>query len=287
MEAEGDWLVRQYSNARLARWTAGCAALLLSACTATGQSDSAEEIPEIRPGVLQGYLPMDRPVESKLFVPPPPAPGSARQAADKTIARRLQELEGTPRWELAARDAELAFPQSAEIFSCSLGLPITEQDTPDLYMLLRRTMADVGLATYSAKDAYQRERPFMINGGAICTPEDEAFLREDGSYPSGHTSLGWGWALILAELAPERAETIVARGRAFGESRNVCNVHWYSDVVAGRMVGATAVALLHDNEEFLTAMAAARADIARARKAGLQPLRDCAAEARILETPLE
>ena len=78
----------------------------------------------------------------------------------------------------------------------------------------------------------------------------------------------------------------MARGRSFGESRNVCNAHWYSDVVAGRMTGAAAVAKLHSNEEFLEAMSAAREDIAQAREAGLTPAADCAAEEETLATPL-
>ena len=122
-----------------------------------------------------------------------------------------------------------------DAFNCSLGIAISEEDTPSLYMLLRRILADAGLAPYSAKNAYQRERPFMVNGEPTCTPDEDEMLRKDGSYPSGHTAVGWGWALILSELSPERAEVILARGRSFGESRNVCNVHWYSDVVAGRL----------------------------------------------------
>lgn len=91
---------------------------------------------------------------------------------------------------------------------------------------------------------------------------------------------------ILTELAPDRAEEILARGRAFGESRNVCNVHWYSDVVAGRLVGAAAVAKLHANEQFREAMDAARVDIERMRREGKSPQGDCAAEAEALSTGL-
>jgi acid phosphatase (class A) len=199
----------------------------------------------------------------------------------------MLKLRGTPRWDLATSDANLYFPAAADVFSCSLGIPVTEEDTPQLYMLLRRSLADIGLASYSAKNAYQRERPFMVNGQPICTPEEEEVLRKDGSYPSGHTSIGWGWALILSELSPEQTDALIARGRAFGESRNVCNVHWYSDVVAGRMVGAAAVAKLHQNDQFLAAMDGAREDIARARLAGLAPTGDCAAEASALATPLQ
>jgi acid phosphatase (class A) len=254
--------------------------------TATGPGTAAagEQVQEIVPGILQGYLPEEEQLESKEFVLPAPAEDSGLQALDTSWADDMQSLRGTARWDLAVSDAVLSFPEAADTFSCALGISVTEKDTPALYMLLRRTLTDTGLASYSAKNAYQRERPFMVRGETICTPEDEEALRKDGSYPSGHTSIGWGWALILTELAPERAEAILARGRSFGESRNVCNVHWYSDVVAGRLVGAAAVAKLHANDEFLAAMAAARADIDRARREGLAPKKDCAAEAAALST---
>ena len=178
------------------------------------------------------------------------------------------------------------FPDAANTFSCALGQTISETDTPALYMLLRRTLADVGLATYAAKNAYQRARPFMSNGEPTCTPDEEEALRSDGSYPSGHTSIGWGWALILSELAPHRAEAILARGRAYGESRIVCNVHWYSDVVAGRMVAAGAVARLQTNPEFQAAMLAAADEISSDPKSVPMPEGACADETEALATSL-
>ena len=240
------------------------------------------QVQEIMPGMLQGYLSKEEQLDSKAFVLPSPEEDSALQAMDTAWADSMQGLRGTVRWDLAISDADLAFPAPADIFSCALGIPVSEEDTPALYMLLRRTLTDIGLAPYSAKNAYQRERPFMVRGETVCTPDDEEALRKDGSYPSGHTSIGWGWALILTELAPDRAEAILARGRSFGESRNICNAHWFSDVMAGRLVGAAAVAKLHANEHFLAAMDAARADITRAREAGLTPKVDCEAEATAL-----
>jgi acid phosphatase (class A) len=247
---------------------------------------AGEQVQEIMPGMLQGYLAKEELLDSKEFVLPAPAENSARQAMDTAWADKMQALRGTARWDLATSDADLHFPAAADTFACALGFAVTEEDTPALYMLLRRTLTDIGLAPYSAKNAYQRERPFMVQGGAICTPKDEEALRKDGSYPSGHTSIGWGWALILTELAPDRAEEILARGRAFGESRNVCNAHWYTDVVAGRLVGAAAVAKLHANAEFLAAMDASRSDIERMRRQGKSPQVDCAAEANALSTAL-
>ena len=256
----------------------------LSACS--GMESKKEEVAEIRPGILQGYLPMDEPINSKAFVPPAPAKDSARQALDNAVSAKTLALRGSPRWTLAQHDAHLGFPAAADTYSCTLGIPVSEQETPALYMLLRRTLADVGLAPYSAKNAYQRERPFMVNGDPICTPDEAEELRHDGSYPSGHTSIGWGWALILAQLAPERADALLARGRAFGESRMVCNVHWYSDVVAGRIVAAAAVARLHTNEDCLAAMTADSEEIDRVRAKGLPLNGDCAVEAGALSTRL-
>lgn len=245
-------------------------------------SVSGEQVEEILPGILRGYLADDERLDSKMFVPPSPAEDSARQALDTAWAGKMIEYKDRPRWNLAIRDADLAFPAAADTFSCALGIRVSEETTPVLYLLLWRTLADIGLATYSAKNAYSRQRPFVENDTPVCTPEIEDALRKDGSYPSGHTAVGWGWALILTELAPDRAEVILARGRAFGESRSVCNAHWYSDVVAGRLVGAAAVARLHANDMFVATAKKARDEIVRARQTGVTPTRDCTMEASSL-----
>jgi acid phosphatase (class A) len=142
-----------------------------------------------------------------------------------------------------------------------LDVEISEENTPHLYMILRRSLADAGLSTYAAKNHYQRKRPFMLNNTPTCTPDEEAMLREDGSYPSGHTAIGWAWALILTEVFPEQTDAILERGKQFGISRNVCNVHWHSDVVFGRMMGAAAVAALHANTDFAIDLEAAKKEV--------------------------
>jgi hypothetical protein len=123
----------------------------------------------------------------------------------------------------------------------------------------------------------------MVNQAPICTPEELDKLRKDGSYPSGHTAIGWAWALVLTEIAPDRADAILARGRAFGESRVVCNVHWHSDVVEGRFMGAAAVARLHADPAFRAEIKAAKAELADILAKGLKPKRDCQAEAEALD----
>ena len=112
----------------------------------------------------------------------------------------------------------------------------------------------------------------------MCTPALDPVLRKDGSYPSGHVAIGWGWALLLAEVDPEHAEAILARGRAFGESRMICNVHWASDVEEGRTMAAATAAKLHAQAELRADIEAARAEVVALRARGLAPSRDCVKE---------
>lgn len=258
------------------------AVIFLIACSNAYKPPALAEVAELRPGILQGYLAREAVPNSLALVSAPPAPGSAAEALDLAINVQALSLVGTARWQQAQRDAELRFPAAANVFSCAAGIRISQRQSPQLYRLLQRSLTDTGFATYAAKKHYQRQRPFMVNGQPTCTPEQEDYLRRDGSFPSGHAALGWGWALILAELIPERQDAILARGRAFGQSRVMCNVHWQSDVLEGRAVGAAAVAALHNNAEFLSAMAAARHEIAALRAAGAHSVGDCVAEAAAL-----
>ena len=255
---------------------------LLAGCESFEKKSNLGPVPEIRPGILQGYLPAEALPNSLAIIPPPPAEGATSFALDKDVSQESLALRGTPRWDLAIEDADLRFPQAAGTFSCALKAPITEQDTPHLYMLLRRTLADAGLSTYTAKNNYNRTRPFVVNKEPTCTPGEEAHLKKDGSYPSGHTAIGWAWALILSEVAPEQTEEILVRGRAFGQSRVICNVHWQSDVIEGRLVGASVVSRLHADPGFRAAIEAAKVEHAAVRAKGLPPQRDCKAEAEAL-----
>ncbi|WP_349985411.1 phosphatase PAP2 family protein [Stenotrophomonas sp. WHRI 8082] len=257
-------------------------ALALSSCTSppTRPATAVEATVTTR---AVGYL-ADHAVPASLdLVPPPPVAGSAGFALDEQVSREARALRGTARFTQATRDAELAFPVGASQFSCAIDLDVDAQRTPALYRLLERSRIDASAATRAAKKHHQRPRPFMVNNEPTCTPDDEEGLRKNGSYPSGHTSIGWAWALILAEIAPDRADAIIARGRNYGESRLVCNVHWQSDILEGRFMGAAAVARLHDNAAFQSDLLKARKEIAAARKAGQHASRDCAAEEAVLK----
>jgi acid phosphatase (class A) len=253
--------------------------LTLTGCAAVTPPTSPDGLSGGRPGYVIGYLtPTDLP-NSQVFLPPPPAAGSAALAADEEAYKSTRKLRDTPRWALATKDADLNFPHAAQTFSCALGIPISQEATPHLNMLIRRVRADASRANDKAKDLYKRKRPYLAHGDASCTPHEK---HKDDSYPSGHTSIGWAWALVLAEIAPDRADAIFARGLAFGESRVFCGVHWQSDIEAGRVVGASVVSRLHINPVFTAQLELARKEIEAARAAGAKSPLDCAAEAQAL-----
>lgn len=262
--------------------------LALAALPATAQlapPTDPEVIGPIRPGSshLRGYLERSQLPDSLALLPPPPAAGSAAEAADVEAHRRAQAHKGKPRWDMGRREADLKFPEAASAFSCALDLPITQAQTPHLYTLLRRTMADAGLASYKAKDKYQRQRPFAQFKEDICAPAEAAALSKDGAYPSGHAAFGWAWALVLTGLAPERSDALLQRGRAFGQHRVICGVHWQSDVDAGFLVGAATVARLQAHPVFQAQAELARGEILAARQQGIKsPRSDCAEEAQAI-----
>lgn len=269
-----------YPRGSTVRFAATMLLLSLTGCAST-PSVTRVVTPEIRPGVAAGYLAAADIPDSVMLLPPPPAAGSRAFAADLE-ASELRKQRDSPRWEQAKRDAVLAFPEAAGIFECALDVPVTESGTPHLYRLLRRSRTDAAVVSDAAKDKYVRTRPFVLNGEPSCTPDKEEGLARNGSYPSGHTSIGWAWALILSEVAPARSNPILARGRSYGQSRVVCNVHWNSDVVEGRSMGAAVVARLHGEPQFRDDVAAARREVEALRVQGAKPARDCAAESKAL-----
>lgn len=248
--------------------------MLVAGCAGLELPDMPPEIQEKQPG----YLSVERLPDSLALIPAPPAAGSAAFALDEEISRASLRLRTTARWNLAIRDADLSFPAAADSFSCALNSRLSRQETPRLFLLMRRVLSDVSRSVSRAKNVYNRPRPFMVNGEAFCTPDYEKSLRASGSYPSGHTAAGWAWALILSELVPERGDEILRRGRAFGQSRVVCNVHWSSDVNEGRTVAAAVVARLHADPAFRADLDLARAELVALRERGAAPLRDCRAE---------
>lgn len=269
--------------------TISCAlALLLSGCAAAYAAPDTTAAPvaarsppadraqfDMGPAYLGGPLP-----GGDMLVGPPPGEGSEGMARDRAANAAALALVGSARFALAARDADLGPGAVPHAFSCAAGVAISDANTPAIAHLLRRATADFATSTSGVKALHMRARPFTVNGKATCTPEAETALRGNGSYPSGHAAIGYGDALVLAAVFPDRAAALVRRGAEHGDSRRVCNVHWLSDVEAGQKVAAATFARLQSDPTF-------RDDLAKAQveARGALPAPDaarCALEAATL-----
>lgn len=245
-------------------------------------SESRRNVTDPHFKIAPGYLKPAELPNSLVLLGPPPEPDSAALARDEEARKATIPLRGTDRWKLAFTDADLSFPQAADNFSCAMGIKINETQTPRLYAMMQKVLSDFGLSTYGVKNKYNRVRPFVVHDEATCRADQEAILRGDGSYPSGHTAAGWGWALVFSQINPERSNELFRRGLAFGQSRVTCNAHWQSDVDAGRIMGAATVARLQTDPAFLADLKAAEAEVSAAKATPSASMPDCAAEAAAL-----
>ena len=215
----------------------------------------------------KGYLPVGGHPDGQRILPRPPEPGSLTWKAELAQFEATRALEGTPRWTQAIRDADLSGKEAFHGFSCAAGVQLGPDTTPTLAKMLLRLINDARPVYNPPKDLYNRKRPAAGNTAPICVPRED-WIETNGSYPSGHAMIGYSWALILAELAPDRATELAIRGREFGDSRAICGVHWQSDIDAGRTLAAALVARLHADPDFMSDMATAKAEVAAARALG-------------------
>jgi acid phosphatase (class A) len=237
-----------------------------------------------RPPVVAGYLKPDQRPDHTVFLPPPPAPESVLGVADMGLYRSTRSLEGSARWQLAARDADVAQRDLFNDFKCSLGVDLNAVQAPATTRLITRASADLFPLVGASKDYYKRPRPYLVEKLPLCVVPSEELTR-GGAYPSGHSAAGWLYGLLLAETAPEHAAAILARGRAYGESRVVCGVHYLSDIEGGRTLATALVAALNGSAEFAADLAAARTELGALRATAARADAACAHEAGELKTP--
>jgi len=160
------------------------------------------------------------------YLPGPPKMNEMRFAYDTAQYRWGKRMRPTPRGEKARLDAEYSIERMAVIFSPVMGIEISKENTPQIWKLLTDAARTADFACDSAKITYMRPRPYMVFNEPTLVPEDEAVLRKNGSYPSGHTTLGWTTALILCEINPEAQDAILKEGFEYGQSRVIAGFHW-------------------------------------------------------------
>lgn len=233
---------------------------------------------------LEGYLAF-REFDVAHILEPAPRPGDPRYETDRKIFRATRALIGTPRWELATSDAKLDTTALLRDYSCAAGVTLTPEEAPKLVRVLERASIDTARETDEAKAVFRRHRPYTIDRGQICQPRAELYdakaHRVSYDYPSGHTTRGWTYALVLASLVPDRAQHILERARAYGDSRFVCGAHNESAVEAGMLSATATMAVVASKPAYQADLTDAQAEMTALRASG-NPPRECAAEVNVL-----
>jgi membrane-associated phospholipid phosphatase len=93
-----------------------------------------------------------------------------------------------------------------------------------------------GLIAGVMKAVVGRDRPNKTDD-----PAQFSVGARDSSFPSGHTTTAFAAATVFSEQYPEWYVYVPAYGAAtaVGFSRMYANQHWFSDVVAGAMLGTS------------------------------------------------
>jgi acid phosphatase (class A) len=176
------------------------------------------------------------PFSSKALLPAPPAEDSATTRQELMELERLQ-AQRTP-LELARAKADAA-QENVFAFSTVLGAQFTAEQFPLTTKFFERVTDTEKSVVRDAKNYWHRRRPYLVD--PVLVPCSSG---SNGSYPSGHATLAYMDAALLAQMLPERHDAFFERAADFAHNRLVCGVHYPSDVEAGKILGTVLAALL-------------------------------------------
>ncbi len=201
---------------------------------------------------IEDYFPPEK-IDAIALLAPPPLPGSAEQAADLAEVRSVH-------WSHPASEEAIALMENTNLswtdFSSVFGCFSQPGNLPKTELFFKRVLRDTGSLVTIAKNHWKRERPYVIDPSLAQGEPTPGF-----SYPSGHSTIGTVYALILAEMFPEKREAILAIGRNLGWHRVILAKHYPTDVVAGRVLGQAIVRELNASPEFQHDLHEVRAEI--------------------------
>ena len=198
------------------------------------------------------YLKSEQLPDATQFLPPPPMPGTPVYIQDTAMyfyaKKHLRTKERAAR---AIEEATTDVDTMALLFSGAFGRELSREKTPHTLQLLRRSIRTFRLGATRPKKAHMRMRPFVYYGDGTLLPAEEEYARNTGSYPSGHAVRGWGMALVLSALNPERQDALLKMGYEWGQSRVIAGYHWQSDVDASRFLASACFARMQNCEAYL------------------------------------
>lgn len=205
--------------------------------------------------IVQPYFELNQLPKLINIMPAPPAFDSPEFASDVVRYGWGKEQRLDPE-RVAQAIADAEWDDHTKLYGLwkdAFGLEVTETNTPEIWKLLETSLATTDPMRKETKAFYKRQRPFERYDDSMPSHEEDE-LRGEGSYPSGHSLRGWGISLLLAQIAPERAEQVFKRGWDYCNSRVIVGAHWQSDVDNSRTAASIGFCALQGSEEFIAQM---------------------------------
>jgi acid phosphatase (class A) len=191
------------------------------------------------------------------LLPPPPALRSPEDQVDRETAFRVYSTRTQE--EIATAKAEHKVTIFA--FAPAIGPFFTAARFPRTEALFEEVDAEAKPVIDGAKDTWKRPRPYVADPARFTEPGDP---EKSPDYPSGHSTRGTLFALLLAEIFPSRREAILAKGRDIGWVRVEVGVHTPLAIYGGRVLGQALAEKFLRDPAFQADLAAARAEAAAA-----------------------
>ena len=186
----------------------------------------------------------------------PPAAGSPEERAELAEVRSIGQSATPERIAQARNDGEHEDPG---VFADAAGRDLAR--LPATARLLGIVAEEAEGAAEIAKAHFVRARPAAIDPTLARCTTPKAKPSKARSYPSGHSTYAWSAAWTLAALIPGRAPQILSRAADFGFSREICGVHFPSDIEAGHVLGVIVASALLADPRLAPDVAAARAEL--------------------------
>ena len=178
-------------------------------------------------------------------LPPPFATDSFESKIELEIIKNISPQLTSFQKDLATKDA---LNQNVDFFSDVIS-DFDINKLPKTKTLFDKVKYNAGYQSNIFKNYFMKKRPYQEdNSIQVCVPPQPSSLNR--SYPSGHTTMGFAMAVILANLIPEKSNEIMARAKLYGANRVYCGAHFPSDVSAGEVLGTLVGIELLKNSEF-------------------------------------
>ena len=189
------------------------------------------------------------------LLPDPPSPDSAMNKAELDELHRIEQARTA---EQIAQAKEDEAEEDMFVFKTVLGSRFLSDALPLTTTLGAHVKNEQSVVGGQLKRAMQRPRPYQTD--ATLHPVCKVGTTHD-SYPSGHALTGYLEALTLAEMVPEKRTEILARADEYAHNREVCGVHYPSDVDASREVAYAVFGYMLATPRFQRDLATAREEL--------------------------